>query len=164
MPSPIPVKTAGALMVTLFGLMLGAGCQHAAQGNRTANYPIGEQFPQIYQKNLQASAHWQLIAHNEAQLLVNRFEEVPALQLSPPDGRSGSPFLGAYYDFLAEGLLNEGALVFDAAQELRVHHRRDGQLVVWLLHHALAVESPCDALRIHELLLVRGRLCERPRE
>lgn len=122
MPSPIPINTAGALMVTLFGLMLGAGCQHAAQGNRTANYPIGEQFPQIYQKNLQASAHWQLIAHNEAQLLVNRFEEVPALQLSPPDGRSGSPFLGAYYDFLAEGLLNEGALVFDAAQELRVEY------------------------------------------
>jgi len=99
-----------------------AGCQHFAQGNRTADYPISEQFPQIYQQQLQASAHWQLIAHNEAQLLVTRFEETPSLQLSPVANASTSTFHRAYHSFLAEGLLNEGALLYQTGEDAKVEY------------------------------------------
>jgi len=122
MPSPMPFKKISALAALLLCLITIQGCQHAAQGNPTANYPIGEQFPQIYQKNLQASAHWRLIAHNEAQLLVDRFDEVPALQLSAPQQPGQSTFTNAYHDFLAEGLLNEGALVYESGQDFRVDY------------------------------------------
>ena len=108
--------------LALIGALLLAGCQHFAQGNRTADYPIGTQFPQIYQQQLQASAHWQLIAHNEAHLLVTRFDEAPSLRLNPRGGGGQSAFDRAYHDFLAEGLLNEGALLFDAGDDARVEY------------------------------------------
>lgn len=108
--------------VGLIGFLLLAGCQHFAQGNRTADYPIGTQFPQIYQQQLQASAHWQLIAHNEAHLLVTRFDEAPSLRLNPRGSDGETAFDRAYHDFLAEGLLNEGALLFDAGEDARVEY------------------------------------------
>ena len=106
--------------LVLIGVIAVAGCQHAAQGNRTADYPISKQFPQVYQQKLQASAHWQLIAQNEAQLLVTRFDEAPSLQLSPTSSGSESPFQRVYHDFLAEGLLNEGAVLYEAGEDARV--------------------------------------------
>ena len=106
--------------LVLVGLLAVGGCQHFAQGNRTADYPISKQFPQIYQQQLQASAHWQLIAHNEAQLLVTRFEDAPSLQLTPVQSSGNSAFHRAYHDFLAEGLLNEGALLYEAGEDAKV--------------------------------------------
>ena len=135
MSFPTSFKTAMALPAALMGLILVAGCQHHSQGNRTADYPIGEQFPQIYQKSLQASAHWRLIAHNEAQLLVTRFEELPPLQLDEPGDRDDSVFLRSYHDFLAEGLLNEGALLYESGQEMHVEY--DIEIVEFSDRHQL---------------------------
>ena len=104
-------------VVPLTAVLL-SGCQHNAQGNRYADYPIAEQFPQIYQQSIQAGAHWQLIAHNEARLLVSRFEETPTLQLADNADGNDSPFGRGFHNFLAEGLINEGALVYVAEQLL----------------------------------------------
>ena len=113
-------------VVSLPAVLL-SGCQHNAQGNRYADYPIAEQFPQIYQQSIQAGAHWQLIAHNEARLLVSRFEETPTLQLADNADGNDSPFDRGFHNFLAEGLINEGARVYVAEQGMQLDY--DIQLV-----------------------------------
>lgn len=112
-----------------------SGCQHKAQGNRSADYPIAEQFPQIYQQSLQSGAHWQLIAHNEARLLVSRFEELPTLQLTGAAAGDTTRFGQGFQNFLAEGLINEGALVYLADQAMQVDY--DIQLLEFTDRHQI---------------------------
>lgn len=124
---------AAAVAVAMVGGL--SGCQHAAQGNLTADYPIAEQFPQIYQSKLMAAAHWQLIADNEAQLLTERFESLPELSyasLQGPkqapsgqqSGRSGghTSFAQAYENFLLAGLVDRGVMLFEHDRGMPVEY------------------------------------------
>jgi len=99
-----------------------SGCQHAAQGNPTADFPIAEQFPQIYQNKLLASAHWQIIADNEAEMLTSRFAATPALAPRFVHDGTPTPFETAYRNFLLAGLIDRGVLVFEDERGMPVEY------------------------------------------
>lgn len=121
---------AGSLAVTCSVLF---GCSHFSSGNRTADYPEAEQFPQIYQSKLMASAHWQLIAENEAAMLAERFEETPRLKLVSDDVDLSTSFGRAYENFFAAGLIDQGVQVFTAGEGLPVEY--DVQVVRFADRH-----------------------------
>jgi len=99
-----------------------AGCEHASQGNPTADYPMAEQFPQIYQSKLMAAAHWQIIADNEADMLTSRFESVPELAPHFVDEGTPTDFETAYRNFLLAGLIDRGVMVFEDDRGMPVEY------------------------------------------
>lgn len=97
------------------------GCAHFSSGNRTADFPEAEQFPQIYQAKMMAAAHWQLIAENEAKLLARRFRANSTFSVATPSQTqtsvSQSDFAVAYQNMLSQGLLNNNMRVFERGAE-----------------------------------------------
>lgn len=96
------------------------GCSHFAENNPTAEFPIAEQFPQIYQGKLRSAAHWSLIAQNEAKLVSEALPNTLVGYSFDPvhESPNNSDFAVSYHHMLTQGLLANGMAVKDKNGDL----------------------------------------------
>ena len=102
------------LPVVLVSCML-IGCSFDHANNAYLPYPVAQNRPLEYQDKLQAAAHWDVLAANEA-------EEISVVvgtnaSISFEDGLAETDFNLAYKKMLTGHLLNQGVRVLDSAGE-----------------------------------------------
>ena len=61
---------AKSTIATVFLLLFLAGCSYDHSGNKYLPYPVAEDRPLAYQEKLQAAAHWEVLAANEAEEIL----------------------------------------------------------------------------------------------
>jgi len=85
--------------------------------SKNLEYPRATTFPYSTQQKMQAAAHWNILAANEAKLISSKLAGSPVIHIScqssgcSDKGVNNSPFAEAYREFLTSHLVNNGASV-----------------------------------------------------
>jgi hypothetical protein len=149
------------LIVGLIGLS--AGC-----ANHYLPYPRAVAGPGLEQQKLTSAGHWNVLARNESQQLINAVQTNPALFVQATNGQS-SPFEQAFRDMLVSSLVTAGAQVYlkpeDALLQVEydiqtvVHRRPDRQrprpgLATGAVAAAAVIKDAVDSWGQPELVLI----------
>ncbi len=132
----LPVVLASSMMV---------GCSFDHAGNAYLPYPVAQNSPLEYQDKLQAAAHWDLLAANEA-------EEISVVvgknsSISFEDGLAETDFNLAYKKMLTGHLLGQGVRVLGSAGDYLLKYETQ------ILHH-----SNRDALSLPAGMVTSGTI------
>ncbi len=132
----LPVVLASSMMV---------GCSFDHAGNAYLPYPVAQNSPLEYQDKLQAAAHWNLLAANEA-------EEISVVvgknsSISFEDGLAETDFNLAYKKMLTGHLLGQGVRVLGSAGDYLLKYETQ------ILHH-----SNRDALSLPAGMVTSGTI------
>jgi|TARA_B100001964_G_scaffold195848_1_gene220107 hypothetical protein len=124
-------------------MMVGCSFDHA--GNAYLPYPVAQNSPLEYQDKLQAAAHWDLLAANEA-------EEISVVvgknsSISFEDGLAETDFNLAYKKMLTGHLLGQGVRVLGSAGDYLLKYETQ------ILHH-----SNRDALSLPAGMVTSGTI------
>jgi len=114
------------LLITALLSVFFVGC-----ASKNLDYPRATMHPYSAQQKMQAAAHWDLLAANEAKLISSKLSGSPLIHISCKSSGCGegsannSPFAEAYREFLTSHLVNNGASVAiqreSGAYELEYH-------------------------------------------
>jgi len=100
------------LLLTALLSVFFVGC-----ASKNLEYPRATTFPYSTQQKMQAAAHWNILAANEAKLISSKLAGSPVIHIScqssgcSDKGVNNSPFAEAYREFLTSHLVNNGASV-----------------------------------------------------
>jgi len=100
------------LLITALLSVFFVGC-----ASKNLDYPRATTFPYSTQQKMQAAAHWNILAANEAKLISSKLSGSPLIHISckssgcGANGMNNSPFAEAYREFLTSHLVNNGANV-----------------------------------------------------
>jgi len=100
------------LLLTALLSVFFVGC-----ASKNLDYPRATTFPYSTQQKMQAAAHWNILAANEAKLISSKLSGSPLIHISCKSSGCGgnsvnnSPFAEAYREFLTSHLVNNGASV-----------------------------------------------------
>lgn len=99
------------LVVAVFAIFT-VGC-----ASKNLQYPSATMYPSSSQQKMQAAAHWNILAANEAKLITAKLSGNPLIHISCKSSSCAgtnahsSPFSEAYREFLTSHLVNDGAQV-----------------------------------------------------
>jgi hypothetical protein len=129
----------GYWLVTLFSLLILAGCTHRP-------IPVAASYPATAQRKMQAAYHWDVLANDVAQRIKKTLELTfpnatvkPSLVVKPKKAQQDIPFGKAFSTLLRTKLVQQGSVVMtDAAQydnntlsveyDMQVVHHKDRRL------------------------------------
>ena len=82
------------------------GCQSMYENNSYQPRPLVEAQPKLYQQKFSATAHWNILAENEAKLMSSSLASGKSVNIK--DNTNASPFAAAYKKLLTAELTKSG--------------------------------------------------------
>ena len=102
---------AKSTIATVFLLLLLAGCSYDHSGNKYLPYPVAQDRPLAYQEKLQAAAHWEVLAANEADEILKM---VGTTSITFNEEEPDTDFAKAYKKMLTGHLLDKNIRVLSS--------------------------------------------------